>query len=187
MPRKPGTTEIQQRKAEPHGVGAERTDGRLRPPRPPIGLPLLPDGRRGLPPGNPCDGCDHCCRYVALPISTPRTRRDFEEIRWYVLHQNVSVYIDWDGDWMIQFDSPCEWLKDGRCVHYELRPQICRDHDPAGCERYVPFPADQVFIRNEEDLERYLEEREARLAAQRKSRRAEPGPDPRSKLRGARG
>jgi Fe-S-cluster containining protein len=123
---------------------------------------------------------------VALPISAPRTKRDFDEIRWYVLHQNVSVYIDWDGDWMIQFDSPCEWLKGGRCVHYELRPEICRDHDPAECERYVPFPAEKVFIRNEADLQRYLEEREARLAARRKTLRAEPGTSPRARSKGTR-
>ncbi len=158
--------------ADPHGTGAERTDGRLRPPRPALGLPLLPNGHIALPDGNPCEGCDHCCRYVSLPIPRPRTRRDFDEIRWYVLHRGVSVYVDWEGDWMIQFDSPCAWLKDGRCVHYELRPEICRDYDPAECERYVPAPAEKLLIRNEADLERYLEEREARLAARRKPSRA---------------
>ncbi len=158
--------------ADPHGAGAERTAGGLRPPRPALGIPLLPTGRYALPDGNPCDGCDHCCRYVSLPIPRPRTRRDFDEIRWYVLHQGVSVYVDREGDWMIQFDSPCAWLQDGRCAHYELRPQICRDYDPAECERYVPAPAEKVLIRTEADLDRYLEEREERLAARRKRRRS---------------
>jgi Fe-S-cluster containining protein len=132
---------------------------------------VLSDGRFALPEGNPCEGCDHCCRYVALPIRTPRTNRDFEEIRWYVLHENVSVYIDWEGDWGIQFQAKCSWLRDGRCTHYELRPHVCREYDPAECERYVPEPAEKILIRNTHDLERYLAEREERLR-KRAARRA---------------
>jgi Fe-S-cluster containining protein len=113
---------------------------------------------------------------VALAIPTPRTKRDFEEIRWYVLHDHVSVFIDWGGDWGIQFETKCRWLVGGRCSHYELRPPVCRDHDPAGCERYVTGPAERVMIRNEEDLERYLAKREARLAARRRLGRAPKDP-----------
>lgn len=157
--------------ADPHGATPTPPEEPQRPPRPPLGLPLLSDGRYALPEGNPCEGCDHCCRYVALPIATPRTKRDFEEIRWYVLHEDVSVYIDWDGDWGIQFETKCRWLSGGRCTHYELRPRVCREYDPAECQRYVPRPAERVLIRSEQDLERYLEQREGRLAARRGSRR----------------
>ena len=135
--------------------------GPLRPPPPPPHLPLLPDGRTALPKGNPCVGCDHCCRYVTIAIPTPRSRSDFDNIRWYVLHQNVSVLMDFEGTWFVQFDTPCAWLKDGRCSHYALRPEICRDYDPSDCERYAG-PADKVLIRDEADLERYLEQRFAR-------------------------
>ena len=105
----------------------------LRPPRPPIGVALLEDGRYALPSGNPCAGCDHCCRYITINIPTPRTKLDFDNIRWYILHQNVCVFLDWEGDWMVQFDTTCEWLVDGRCTHYRFRPEICRDYDPADC------------------------------------------------------
>jgi Fe-S-cluster containining protein len=27
---------------------------------------------------------------------------------------------------------------DGRCSHYALRPDLCREYDPAECERYSP-------------------------------------------------
>jgi hypothetical protein len=143
----------------------------MRPPRPPIEIRLRPDGRAVLPPGNPCVGCDHCCRYVSLEIDRPRTKKDFEYIRWYVLHRNVSVLLDWEGAWFLQFDTPCEWLVDGRCSHYRLRPDVCREYDPAECERYIPMPAEKLLIRNEEDLDRYLAVREAR-AARRKARGA---------------
>jgi Fe-S-cluster containining protein len=147
-----------------------------RPPRPPIGLAITPDGRYALPDGNPCAGCDHCCRYVAIGIPTPRSKRDFDNIRWYILHQNVSVMADWEGQWMVQFDTPCEWLVEGRCTHYEFRPDVCRDYDPAECERYCIKPAEKFLIRTERDLERFLAEREKRVAARARRRRRVPGP-----------
>ena len=130
----------------------------------------MPDGRAKLPPGNPCAGCDHCCRHVSLQIDTPRTKADFDNIRWYVLHKNVSVMVDWEGAWFIQFDTPCDWLVEGRCTHYALRPGICRDYDPSECERYLTKPAEKVLIRNEKDLERHLVERKARAASRRSAR-----------------
>jgi uncharacterized protein len=142
-------------------------DGPQKPPRPPIGLPLLPDGRTALPKGNPCDGCDHCCRYIAVQIDTPRTKKNFEDIRWYVLHRGVSVWVDWDGAWMLQFETTCNWLVDGRCSHYSLRPDLCREYDPAECERYSPTAAEKILFRNEHDLDAYLAKREARLEKRR--------------------
>lgn len=144
----------------------------MRPARPPIGVPLMSDGRYALPEGNPCQGCDHCCRYVAIEIPTPRSKRDFDNIRWYILHKNVSVFADWAGNWMVQFDTPCEWLVEGQCTHYEFRPHICREYDPAECERYCTTPAEKVLLRTEQDLERYLAEREARNAARQSKKKA---------------
>jgi Fe-S-cluster containining protein len=78
--------------------------------------------------------------------------------------------VDWAGKWFIQFDTPCEWLVEGRCTHYELRPEICRDYDPAECERYLQTPAEKFYIGNEKDLARYLAERKARAASRRSAR-----------------
>jgi Fe-S-cluster containining protein len=142
--------------ANPHAPVDREEQGPLRPPRPALGLRLLPDGRTALPEGNPCEGCDHCCRYVSIQIDRPTTKHEFDNVRWYLLHKNVSVMIDYEGDWLIQFDTPCRWLVDGRCTHYELRPEICRDYDPAECERYAG-PAEKVLLRTPEDLARYLD------------------------------
>jgi Fe-S-cluster containining protein len=152
----------------PRGNGP---DGFLRPPpRPPIPVMLRPDGYAILPEGNPCEGCDHCCRYVAIEIDKPTTKKDFEHIRWYLLHRSISIIIDWDGAWLIQFDTPCEWLVDGKCSHYELRPNICREYDPAECERYLTTKSHKVLMKTEADLRTYLEEREVKLAARRRAR-----------------
>jgi Fe-S-cluster containining protein len=79
---------------------------------------------------------------------------------------------------MVQFDTPCEWLKDGRCGHYALRPEVCREYDPADCERYCPTPAEKILLQNEKDLERFLEEREQRRLAKRAERKGSAGPAP---------
>lgn len=73
---------------------------------------------------------------------------------------------------MVQFDTPCDWLKDGRCSHYARRPEVCRVYDPADCERYCPDPAEKILLRDEKDLERYLVEREARRKARREAKAA---------------
>lgn len=40
-----------------------------------------------------CQGCSKCCEYVAMQIDTPETQDDFENIRWYLLHENVKVFV----------------------------------------------------------------------------------------------
>ena len=42
--------------------------------------------------------CEHCaaacCRYLALPIDKPTTKRDYDDIRWYLMHEGVSVFVE---------------------------------------------------------------------------------------------
>jgi Fe-S-cluster containining protein len=82
--------------------------------------------------------CDHCtakcCRYFALPIDTPEDWRDFEYIRWYLLHDRATVFID-DGNWYLMVHTACKHLRDDhRCGIYETRPQICREYSTDNCE-----------------------------------------------------
>jgi len=98
----------------------------------------------GLPP---CDQCDAtCCRYMAIQIDRPVDGRDIDDIRWYLLHRDVSVCIDAEGDWFVAFDTPCEALgDDGLCSRYDTRPQLCRDHGqpPESCEYHGPLFVEQ--------------------------------------------
>ena len=64
--------------------------------------------------------CDHCtakcCRYFALPIDTPESPRDFDFIRWYLLHGRASVFTE-DGDWYLLVHTACKHLQtDNRCL-----------------------------------------------------------------------
>jgi hypothetical protein len=46
-------------------------------------------------PESLCDRCAGlCCRYFALQIDNPKTARHYDDIRWYLMHENVVVYIE---------------------------------------------------------------------------------------------
>lgn len=82
--------------------------------------------------------CEHCtglcCQYVALPLERPTTRRDFDDIRWFVMHHGVTVFCE-DGEWFVQFASRCENLRDDNlCGVYETRPEICREYKAGECD-----------------------------------------------------
>jgi Fe-S-cluster containining protein len=69
-----------------------------------------------------------------LPIETPTDRQDFDDIRWYLLHENVSVFVE-DGEWYIYFAADCRHLQpDFRCGIYARRPRICRDYTTENCD-----------------------------------------------------
>ncbi len=82
--------------------------------------------------------CEHCqaacCRYLALPIDKPKTERDYDDIRWYVMHQGISIFVE-EGSWYIQIRTTCKNLGgDNRCTIYETRPEICKEYDPGDCD-----------------------------------------------------
>lgn len=82
--------------------------------------------------------CEHCtgvcCKYVALPLDRPTTMRDFSDMRWYLMHENITVFVE-DGDWYVQFATACRNLEpDNRCGIYETRPQICREYKAGECD-----------------------------------------------------
>ena len=83
----------------------------------------------------PCEKCGgKCCNYIAVEIDKPGSKADYDHIRWYLLHNDVNVFIDHDKKWFIEFRTTCEEQdSDNRCSIYERRPKICRTH---GSEEY---------------------------------------------------
>lgn len=86
-------------------------------------------------PGILCEHCTAaCCRYLALPIDTPETHADFDDLRWYLLHEGVSVFVE-DGEWFICMQTACRHLlADNRCSIYQTRPNICRNYTAENCD-----------------------------------------------------
>jgi uncharacterized protein len=82
--------------------------------------------------------CAHCaakcCRYFAFPIDKPTDWQDFDYLRWYLLHERASIFVE-DDCWYLLVHNPCKHLgEDQLCGIYETRPQICRDYTTANCE-----------------------------------------------------
>ena len=114
--------------------------------------------RDELKPGEVlCEHCTaKCCRYFALPLETPKTRRDFDFIRWYLLHDRASVFTE-DETWYILVHTVCKHLQpDQRCGIYETRPQICREYTTDSCEYEDDWVYDRYF-ETPEQVEEYAE------------------------------
>jgi Fe-S-cluster containining protein len=117
--------------------------------------------RQDLKPGETlCSYCPaKCCRYFALPIDTPSSWKDFDFIRWFLLHGETSVFIE-DGHWYLLVHTPCKHLQaDSRCAIYATRPQICRDYSTDNCE----YEDDWVYETYFETAEQVYEYAEAVL------------------------
>ncbi len=117
--------------------------------------------REELKPGEVlCEHCTaKCCKYFALPIDTPKNRRDFDFIRWYLLHDRASVFTE-DETWYILVHTACKHLQpDQRCGIYETRPEICREYTTDNCE----YDDDWVYDRYFETAEQVAEYADAML------------------------
>ncbi len=96
---------------------------------------------------HPCYDCTRCCTYVAVEIDEPTTNKEYDYIVWYLLHQKVSVFVDWENSWYIKFDTRCDALgEQGLCGIYDSRPAICRDFDWRECEQHVREEAPDKYI-----------------------------------------
>ncbi len=106
-----------------------------------------------------CEGCfAMCCRYVITEIDIPESLEDFENIKWYVSHKNVNVYVDGDYAWYIEFLTPCEHLgEDNKCKIYEKRPKVCRDYSTEECLFHNPDYEEKYTFKKLEDVENYIE------------------------------
>lgn len=107
-----------------------------------------------------CDYCSaKCCRYFALPIETPTCWKDFDYIRWYLLHGQASVFTE-DDSWYLIVHTECKHLQaDNRCGAYYTRPRICREYSTTNCE----YEDDWVYERYFETAEQVYEYAEALL------------------------
>jgi len=76
-----------------------------------------------------CKKCDsRCCRYFALEIDEPGDEEDLDDIRWFLCHQGVSVFVE-EGKWYLELQNICKYLLPrGRCAIYEKRPKICAQY-----------------------------------------------------------
>lgn len=125
--------------------------------------------------GSLCNQCVAlCCRYFAFSIDKPEKKRDFEDLRWYILHEDTIIFVE-DGQWYVQVNRKCRaLLPDNRCGIYHNRPTICRGYTTDSCDWHADaYDYDHVFSEPEQ-IEQYAKEylagkrKKARQAAARK-------------------
>ncbi|MEJ2703828.1 MAG: YkgJ family cysteine cluster protein [Sedimentisphaerales bacterium] len=128
-----------------------------------------------------CERCTGlCCRYFALPIETPENKEDYDDIRWYLCHKDVTVFVE-DGDWYLNIKNKCRHLsqKDHRCNIYSQRPRICRKYRHADCD-FIDGEYDyELHFTNDREMEEYIkikfdnnltEKKGSKLARKRKAK-----------------
>ena len=123
-------------------------------------LPRLKPSREEVPAGDVlCNHCSaKCCKYFALPIEKPDTRKDFDFIRWFLLLERASIFIE-DGTWYLLVHTTCKHLQsDNRCGIYETRPQICREYTTDKCEYEDDWTYESYFELSEQ-VQEYIEAR----------------------------
>ena len=106
-----------------------------------------------------CEQCAAlCCRYVALPIDLPESAADFDNVRWYLMHENIHVFVE-EGQWYIGFATRCKHLRaDNRCGVYETRPRICRTYTTDSCEWHGGEYEYEHLFTSAEQLRKYADE-----------------------------
>ena len=107
---------------------------------------------------NLCDQCTGlCCRYFALPIETPEDRDDYDDSRWYLCHEGVSVFVE-DGDWYINLDNKCRYLREDnfKCDNYENRPNICRKYTTKDCDLVEGEYDYELHFTDDKQMEEYI-------------------------------
>ncbi len=114
-----------------------------------------------------CEHCTgHCCKYLALPLDKPQTARDFDDMRWYLMHEGVTIFVE-EGDWYIQYTTRCKNLtRANLCGIHQTRPKICREYRAGECD-YAggSYQYDHLFT-HVDQIEDY-----ARQALQKRRRR----------------
>lgn len=105
-----------------------------------------------------CDKCTGlCCRYFALPIDDPEDWNDYDDIRWFLAHEEITVFVE-DGDWYINVNNKCRHLSDGtyKCQIYDKRPKLCRAYSMENCD----FTSDEydyeMHFTDDHQMEEYM-------------------------------
>jgi len=105
-----------------------------------------------------CEKCTGlCCRYFALPIETPEDREDFDDIRWYLCHEGITVFVE-GGDWYLNVKNKCRHLLPNghRCGIYEKRPRICKGYKTTDCDLAEGEYDYELHFTNDRQMEEYI-------------------------------
>ncbi|MBD3164523.1 hypothetical protein GF323_04935 [Candidatus Woesearchaeota archaeon] len=123
-----------------------------------------------------CSKCDgHCCKYITVQIDTPEDDIDFEELKWFLCHKDVLVYIDHDNGWCVEFKTECKYQdpKTNMCTIYDKRPRVCKEHRLDECEGNEDYDDYyKLMFRSMEDIDEYRKKIQSGKKAQKLQKRS---------------
>jgi len=91
-----------------------------------------------------------------LPIEEPTELRDWEFVRWYLLHEAATLFKDGET-WYLLVHTVCKHLQhDNRCGIYHNRPIICREYSTDNCEYDDTWLYEQ-YLETAEQVAEYAE------------------------------
>lgn len=113
----------------------------------------------------PCHICKaKCCQYFALEIDKPTTLYEFENLKWYLLHEKTMIFVD-NKEWFLQINNPCTHLSsDYQCLIYKKRPIICQEYgfdneNRISCDNIGKEDDHDTVFKTLKDLENYIRKR----------------------------
>lgn len=102
-----------------------------------------------------CDECGgECCKKITFVLEDPETDDDIEDLKWYLYHETIKLYIDDEDDIIAEVPVKCKMLKDGKCIIYEKRPPVCRQAEISDCE--ANNEDIKVLFKIPEDIDKYF-------------------------------
>ena len=82
-----------------------------------------------------CHRCSRCCAYFCLEVDPPEELRDWDDFAWIIAHEGAALHVLGET-WQLVVHNRCSHLgPEGKCLIYDRRPAICREHKPGDCER----------------------------------------------------
>lgn len=106
-----------------------------------------------------CSECNGgCCREICVDMDEPKTIEDWDIIRWMVAHENIAVFVDYEGDWLVEVQTNCSKLDtNSKCTMYDKRPIICKDHKTDTCVKNGEENDEKLRFNTIEEVEAYIE------------------------------
>ena len=128
-----------------------------------------------------CSECDgQCCKYITITVDEPKKDIDFEELKWFLCHENILVYIDHEDDWCVEVKTPCKFQDPvtNHCTIYEKRPRVCIEHGLDECEGNKDYEDYcQRAFKTLEDIDEYRKELQSGKKAQKVQSKSDGEPE----------
>jgi Fe-S-cluster containining protein len=112
-----------------------------------------------------------CCRYFTVQIPAPKLKSDFDELSWFLAHNDVRVYVE-SRRWHVEVQNRCKHLsKSNLCAAYEKRPDVCSGYDIEACE-YPERPAYDLYFSSQTEFDAWWAKKREREGRRRRARAA---------------